>query len=663
MIGAAHKSATRRGARPETLRQYPKYSGPIAGHMTIGRDCLFNVPLTPVEEQVAPKIGRLPADISAQLKREFWRKLYPHAYDSDYTLTDAVKHAADDWLASQVKEFEREKIHRAFDEPEIRALADRWSQLCMRMGRLETMQDFARSVGIEPPEVKKNVTRVGAARRLSCPRWWRRQIRKHYLRRAEVHLRARGFVHKRRQVYASDRCVQNRRERNAAGRALLQELQAVSSEGDQLELWDVVQASQSNPALRRAELMTRLRGFEEVAQAAGHVAEFVTLTCPSAFHARHANGAPNERWQGFAPRDGQQWLCRMWARARAKLQRLSVRFYGFRIAEPHHDGTPHWHAVLFVARHHVDVLRRVLDGIWLSEYGDEPGARDIRSKFVEIDPAKGSACGYVAKYVAKNIDGFEVGDDDETRWTDARGRKQVQDAAESSARVAAWASAHGIRQFQQLGGPPVSVWRELRRLRGVELQVGAMEAARAAADAGEWAAFVSALGGIERGRHGEVELWTEVTGELSQYDELRGPQIAGVQSWASEQARESVTSLQRAQVASGAAGGDTPAVPIRVRTRTKCWRIQRKAVGRTSQQTVNLRSEPLDSGRLSSLGPVSITVRGSISVPSRPVAVGHAPRRNLRRVDGRWHVDAESKPIEKPPPNWAPFRVRGKWMN
>lgn len=575
---------------------------------------------TPLPEIVAPTLDRLPADIGAQLTRDFWKR---HDAGDDWT----TKHAAQNWLATEVAEFEREKIHRAFDEPEIRTLAERWSQLCGRMVRLEPMQDFARSVGIDPPEVRKNVTRIGAASRLCCPRWWRRQIRKQYTRRAESHLRARGFVHRRRQVYASDRAVENRRQRKTRDKALLQDLLAVSSEGDRLELWSVVEKSQANPAIRRAELMTRLRGFEEVAQAAGHVAEFVTLTCPSAFHRTHDNGTQNERWQGFTPREGQQWLCKQWARARAKLQRLSLRVYGFRIAEPHHDGTPHWHMVLFVPAHAAETLRTLLRGVWLSEFGSEPGADKYRANFVRIDPAKGSACGYLAKYVAKNIDGFEVGDDYETEG------KRADDSCD---RVAAWAAAHGIRQFQQIGGPSVCVWRELRRIR-VRLDAvpaAAIEAARAAADAGQWADFIAAIGGIAscNARAGTVQLWREVTGELSQYGELRAPQIAGVQACGTR-TQEGLSGVPVVADASGTARHDAPANPscVRVRTRCKVWRIQRKAAGQgkgTDSKPRPAGRVPSHSGPLPSLGPVSITVRDSESVPSRPVAGAHASPAN-----------------------------------
>jgi len=280
---------------------------------------------------------------------------------------------------------------------------------------------------------------------------------------------------------------------------------------------------------RRNELMVRMRGYEEVAQAMGYVGVFLTLTCPSKYHAYEVSGRSNPRYckeERFSPRDAQDYLNSVWQSIRAKWDRQGVKCFGFRVAEPHHDGTPHWHLMLFM---HPDVVSKasaIFTDYALRVDGDELGAEQNRCDVKVIDPEKGTAAGYIAKYVAKNIDGFEVGPDFEAG--------ALSDAQLTAARVKAWASTWGIRQFQQIGSVSVSVYRELRRLAQEEvLDDEVMPAIWAAADSADWAQFVELMGGALVTREGQaLRLLKVLSDEENEYGEwfekIRGVVLRGV---------------------------------------------------------------------------------------------------------------------------------------
>src|SRR5256885_9986816 len=92
----------------------------------------------------------------------------------------------------------------------------------------------------------------------------------------------------------------------------------------------------------------------------------------------------------------------MWARVRSHLGRQRIAMYGIRVAEPHHDATPHWHALVWAeCEEHARHIEAAIRKWWLSEDGDERGAQRNRVNVKRM--TGGGAAGYVAKYIAKSV--------------------------------------------------------------------------------------------------------------------------------------------------------------------------------------------------------------------------------------------------------------------
>lgn len=265
-------------------------------------------------------------------------------------------------------------------------------------------------------------------------------------------------------------------------------IENVDDPAEQAELFDMYLRSSANPALRRLEMMTRLNGLEQWAEETGHHALFLTLTAPSAFHATLSHGGQNPKWNGASPRKTHQYLNRVWAQFRALLAKRGIGFYGMRVAEPHHDATPHWHLLVYIAKEHRDEVTALFKKKALELDGNERGAKQHRCKVEDIDHEKGSATAYIAKYISKNIDGF-AGDDERS---DEDPEMLLKDNAK---RARAWASIWGIRQFQFYGDAGVGVWRELRRLTTGNITDEELEEMRICADVGCYASYMKRQGG------------------------------------------------------------------------------------------------------------------------------------------------------------------------
>ncbi|HBB9911832.1 TPA: replication endonuclease [Citrobacter freundii] len=366
--------------------------------------------------------------------------------------------------------------------------------------------------------------------RMASPDWWGRKIWRLRCDWRENQLRAVGAVNKKAHAYVSASSLIEWQEQRRKNRDFFKSHELVDEDGNVSSLEEMINKSTSNPAIRRHELMARMAGVELVAQSRGDVGIFLTITCPSKYHSNIASGHHNAKWNHSTVAQAQRYLCRVWNRATAKLKREDLRPYGFRVAEPHHDGTPHWHALLFMPQEQVKATVAILRAYFIAEDRDELGRNTgVRFKSKKMDPRKGSATAYIAKYISKNIDGHALAGE-----LDDESGKPLNETAKYAM---AWASLHRIRQFQPIGQPPISVYRELRKLsnqittrqkidntfkRGAPLLVDpAMDAVCAAADVGCFATYIIRQGGVLIPRENYVvRLAYQPADEMNAYCEI-----------------------------------------------------------------------------------------------------------------------------------------------
>lgn len=362
---------------------------------------------------------------------------------------------------------------------------------------------------------------AASIRKILDDRFWSRLLRK-YARRWREHLHiAFGDVRRDVSPYCSKNHVKQWDARRKRSREIMSRLELEDQvTGERMSLIEQIDKSVSNPEKRRVELMTRIGGFEKVATESGYAGSFFTLTAPSKYHAYTAFGHRNHKWNGASPRRSQRYLNQIWQQIRAELARREIPVFGLRVAESHHDGTPHWHGLLFTAPEHTAELKEVMEDYATREDAEEltgKSGKQPRFELKPIDPALGSATGYVVKYISKNIDGYAL--DGENDHESGRPLK------ETAKHATAWASCWGIRQFQFVGGAPVSVWRELRRLRNQELADKVSPVfgeLHRAAHAGDWQGYITLQGGpfVSRSRL-VLRAWYQYKNEPTSYGEYQ----------------------------------------------------------------------------------------------------------------------------------------------
>ncbi|WP_272673780.1 replication endonuclease [Providencia sp. PROV169] len=375
---------------------------------------------------------------------------------------------------------------------------------------------------------KQNLTTrqvIAAVQRLVDADFWHRRLKAHRTQWIEAIMIANMDVCINRHPYASKQAIRAVQAQRLSNIQYLEgmDIQDVET-GERFDLFEKVMASVSNPEIRRMELMAQMAGIERVAKERGDIGMFITLTCPSKYHPTKQRKGKNKsdlhavlnhKWkdEAYTPKDGQRYLVKVWSRIRTAFNDNNINIYGVRVVEPHHDGTPHWHMLLFVDKASrakaIDIMRKRA----LKEDGNEAGAQKYRFECKHMN--RGGAVGYIAKYIAKNIDGYAL--DGEVDHETGKDLKSM------AAAVTAWASTWRIPQFQFYKLPSKGAYRECRRLpRGISIadKLGDVaERVRAAADEGDFFNYVMSQGGPCIRRSEETIRVAREIGDVNVYGE------------------------------------------------------------------------------------------------------------------------------------------------
>ncbi|MFC4170188.1 replication endonuclease [Teichococcus aestuarii] len=298
-------------------------------------------------------------------------------------------------------------------------------------------------------------------RERTCARWHTRRLRREALR-AQAYYDTALRLARPGHDYVSSYTLGAWRQRQERQQAWAEAKEVQWDDGSVASLAAV---RDSAARARGAALYAISRGHEHWATSHGYTAFFLTLTLPGAYHsyssgARAADGTyphqrPNEDWtRDHGPRRAWAELQSRWARLRAILADRSddLRAHvGVVVPEPHRDGTPHLHALVY------------LPWIWRDQHGAEhgtawelrralrtvcPGPRAARLEVVRRVPGRRtvSPATYVMKYILKSLN------DEQT----------LREQGEAGERHRAWASSRGLRRMRVLGSHGVlRAWQRL----------------------------------------------------------------------------------------------------------------------------------------------------------------------------------------------------------
>ncbi|MDP3586847.1 MAG: replication endonuclease [Sulfuricurvum sp.] len=166
--------------------------------------------------------------------------------------------------------------------------------------------------------------------------------------------------------------------------------------GQSFSLKDCIVSSNHNPHRYYGEIQNRINTLEREATNANLTPVFLTMTLPSEFHEMKTfkgKLVPNPKYNGTTPKEAVKILTKQFAKLRQdrSLKELTKaqRMY-YRVNEPHKDGTPHTHILLFIPKEQINRVETAFKRLFLQ----------VGNKFEKNIK---SASSYIMKYINKTL--------------------------------------------------------------------------------------------------------------------------------------------------------------------------------------------------------------------------------------------------------------------
>ncbi|ART81720.1 hypothetical protein CBP31_03005 [Oceanisphaera profunda] len=271
--------------------------------------------------------------------------------------------------------------------------------------------------------------------------------------------------------YVGELSLKRREEQLENGESFLKS-KSIITNGKKLTLSEIKKTASH----KFNELYIEIKGYENIAKEKGMTWLFITITAPANFHPNPSKGKNSNK--GESASDAKRWRDKKWGNLRKQLQKegfKDLRFginsgFGFTVIEPHKDGCPHWHILLFCKKELKERYKEIFNFYFLHS-GNSSSIKIIESGYDENgEELKGnkvaSAASYLSKYIMKHVGLDSI---KELTTTNNLGVKEKGINILALKAVDAWKSSLNVRSFQTFGVSGIkTIYRVIREIKNAE---------------------------------------------------------------------------------------------------------------------------------------------------------------------------------------------------